>query len=346
MKRIRYHTTALAVFGSLLFLTLNTANGVTYYADPANSVAPFGTINSSGQKTPIGPGLNFGSITVPNFQVAPNGTLYAFDSEFGGKWGSVNPTTGTFTQIGNLSTEFYLGDLTLPALVFDSAGELLASGYDTHDNPVFGILNLTTGAFQKTGSNGYQAVEGGENPGQVMATLPNGKTYYADPANSVAPFGTINSSGQKTPIGPGLNFGSITVPNFQVAPNGTLYAFDSEFGGKWGSVNPTTGTFTQIGNLSTQFYLGDLTLPALVFDSAGELLASGYDTHDNPVFGILNLTTGAFQKTGSNGYQAVEGGENPGQVMVTLTPEPSTFVLLGIGAISLLAYAWQRRRAT
>ena len=34
----------------------------------------------------------------------------------------------------------------------------------------------------------------------------------------------------------------------------------------------------------------------------------------------------------------------PANVVVTATPEPSTFVLLGIGAISLLAYAWRRRR--
>jgi hypothetical protein len=29
----------------------------------------------------------------------------------------------------------------------------------------------------------------------------------------------------------------------------------------------------------------------------------------------------------------------------TVTPEPSTFALLGVGAASLLAYAWRRQRA-
>ena len=32
--------------------------------------------------------------------------------------------------------------------------------------------------------------------------------------------------------------------------------------------------------------------------------------------------------------------------VVSVVPEPSTFVLLGIGALALLGYAWRRRRQT
>ena len=40
---------------------------------------------------------------------APNGNLYGFDVGYGGgsgAWGSINPATGAFTQIGNLNTYF------------------------------------------------------------------------------------------------------------------------------------------------------------------------------------------------------------------------------------------------
>ena len=40
---------------------------------------------------------------------APNGTLYGFDVGYGGgsgSWGSINPATGAFTQIGNLNPCF------------------------------------------------------------------------------------------------------------------------------------------------------------------------------------------------------------------------------------------------
>jgi hypothetical protein len=43
-------------------------------------------------------------------------------------------------------------------------------------------------------------------------------------------------------------------------------------------------------------------------------------------------TYASFTVTGFSGYA------------VTTVPEPSTFALLGIGAVSLLAYAWRRRR--
>ena len=40
----------------------------------------------------------------------------------------------------------------------------------------------------------------------------------------------------------------------------------------------------------------------------------------------------------------VTGGASATLIALTFTPEPSTLVLLGIGAISLLGYGWRRRR--
>jgi hypothetical protein len=130
------------------------------------------------------------------------------------------------------------------------------------------------------------------------------------------------------------------------APNGDLYGFDVAYGssGVWGRINPATGTFTQIGTLSTYF-------PAfndhnenygfsLAFGSSGALYATGCvngNTGEND-YGTLNLTTGAFTKIATSPVAWTGSLASP-------VPEPSTFVLLGVGAFSLLGYGWRRRRA-
>jgi hypothetical protein len=47
---------------------------------------------------------------------------------------------------------------------------------------------------------------------------------------------------------------------------------------------------------------------------------------------------------GINDAGRIVGCGNGHAVLLTPLPEPGTLVLLGIAAISLFAYAWQRRR--
>ena len=169
--------------------------------------------------------------------------------------------------------------------------------------------------------------------------------------NSTYKFGTVDATGHTTTIATGLNYGTGGVAEkLMFAPDGTLYGFDVSYAGNgngaWGRINPATGAFTQIGNLNTVFGNGldhneDYGY-SFAFGSSGTLYATGYNPSDSKCdFGTLDLTTGAFTKISTSPL----GQWEPGSIAYPI-PEPSTFVLLAAGAVSLLAYAWRRRRAT
>ena len=156
--------------------------------------------------------------------------------------------------------------------------------------------------------------------------------------------GTVNSAGQTTTIATGLSFGGAGAEKLMFAPNGTLYGFDVSYGGgsgAWGSINLTTGKFTQIGNLNTYFPSGldhnENYGFSLAFGPSGTLYATGYGSDGNTDYGTLSLSTGAFTKIAASPF-----GWDSGSIAIAI-PEPSTIVLLGIGAVSLLAYGWRRR---
>ena len=55
----------------------------------------------------------------------------------------------------------------------------------------------------------------------------------------------------------------------------------------------------------------------------------------------------AMLPTGNDswGFSSCEGANPPVLTVTYMTPEPSTFALLGVGALGLLGYVWRRRRA-
>jgi hypothetical protein len=209
------------------------------------------------------------------------------------------------------------------------------TGYGSDNNYDYGTLNLTTGAFTKISVSpvgGAGSIAGWGN-----------NLYYLSCGNNPVTFGTVDSSGNTTTIASGVNYGNGYAEKLMFAPNGNLYAFDvpEGGGGEWGRVNPATGAFTQIGNLSTYFpnFLdyNESRGFSLAFGPSGNLYVTGYGSDNNYDYGTLNLTTGTFTKI------SVSPVGGAGSLAAPL-PEPSTIILLGIGAISLLAYGCVRAR--
>ena len=244
---------------ALLAVSVRTSFATTYYAEYQN----FGTINASRGD------VHISSLTMydPQLLVAPNGTLYAYETSGGSVphyFGTLSATTGAFSPLINLNTEFAAHGYNPPALAFDSNGDLLAEGIGPNNTGVFGTYSLTTGTFQlaATGGIGNQYLESdsqgnGFTPGSVMTTSANGKTYYAEYQN----FGTINASGAMVQIS------SLTMydPQLLVAPNGTLYAYETSGGSVphyFGTLSATTGAFSPLINLNTEFAAHGYNPPA------------------------------------------------------------------------------------
>ena len=119
------------------------------------------------------------------------------------------------------------------------------------------------------------------------------------------------------------------------APNGTLYS-----GTNFNAAPSSTiagSTLTQIANLSgytTGASNNGLNWASGQFAvSAGEVIYFAIDpNHD---YG-----------TGSGLSMRVEGNQDPIalQAIITFTPEPSSFVLMGVAGVGLALGAWKRRR--
>ena len=337
----------------LVFATAQAQAALYFTGQAGGSPVPFGAIDAAGNKTYIGSGLDLGTDGGGTVRLmhAPNGDLYGFNvTESGGSrsWGRIDPITGAFTIVGDLSNDFFTvnnGSFAREdngyALAFDSGGTLFAMGYIGNNTHAYGTYDLTTGAFS-------QAATG---PGPFATSLiaaGDGLLYFTD----FAGFGAIDAAGNKTYIGSGLDLGTDGGGTVRLmhAPNGDLYGFNVTEGGgsrSWGRIDPITGAFTIVGDLSNDFFtvLDSFAREemgyALAFDSGGNLFATGYIGNSTYAYGTYDLTTGAFSQAATGGPYAFATSLAADGVPL---PEPGTLSLLGILGVCLGGYAWRRRR--
>jgi hypothetical protein len=119
-------------------------------------------------------------------------------------------------------------------------------------------------------------------------------------------------------------------------------------------------TLDNNGSVSTIDVAGSHTISApvvlnndAIISGTGTLNLSGGITGSHDLEVDINLTATSIQvdtlTIGSGAtvtIQAIPGGPLAMDDNLSSVPEPSTLVLLGIGAIGLLAYGWRKRRAT
>ena len=125
----------------------------------------------------------------------------------------------------------------------------------------------------------------------------------------------------------------ITGPSHNLALAGadlgaTLAGFTNNFA--WGTVDLTGQTLSLSDDNGSALYVGKILGVAFTGTTVTNITSDGFDVYYDP-----------SQNPYLNGLTYKLGGEG----VLAPVPEPSTFVLLGIGAISMLAYAWGRRRS-
>ena len=128
-------------------------------------------------------------------------------------------------------------------------------------------------------------------------------------------------------------------------PSGTKLAGAPAYGGTFTSVTvPANGSYYLVD--SSQVY-SDATEAPVVLTSG----LSPYTGVGNATFSLITGTTTSMGNLSSwptlgGGASFLGAGTFQVQYTFTPVPEPSTFVLLGIGVVSLLAYARRRRSRT
>jgi hypothetical protein len=181
---------------------------------------------------------------------------------------------------------------------------------------------LAAAAICITGQHANAGLLGSSVNGQL--NFGGNPTNFFDPANGFVPPSFLNAAGPTVTIAePAIEFGYMDGANLDTANFTDTQLFISDTVTSSGSNSALTMTFTDPAFTSVS-EVGD--------NFPGGLSAS-------LVGDVLTVTWGGGSVTAG---QAFTGAFNIGSA--TVTPEPTSLTLLGMGAVGLLGYGWRRKR--